>query len=64
MASTSRTQGEELKKGMVSITKFMPKERDRETLIDKAIGQIVEIVGQFKAKSTTDFLATYRNEMQ
>jgi ferritin len=64
MASTSGTQGEELTKGMVSIVEFMLKVRDREALIDKAVDRTVDIARGFGSKNITDFLATYRNEMQ
>ena len=64
MASTSGNQGEELTKGMVSVVEYMLKMRDREALIDKAVDRTVEIVGRFGGKNITDFLATYRNEMQ
>jgi dephospho-CoA kinase len=64
MASTSGTQGEELTKGMVSVVEFMLKARDREALIDKAVDRTVEIAGRFGGKNITNFLATYRNEMQ
>jgi hypothetical protein len=42
----------------------MLKERDREALIDKAVDRTVEIAGRFGGKNITDFLVTYRNEMQ
>jgi hypothetical protein len=64
MASTSGTQGEELTKGMVSVVEFMLKARDQEALIDKAVDRTVEIDGRFGGKNITNFLATYRNEMQ
>ena len=64
MASTSGNQGEELTKGMVSVVEYMLKMRDREALIDKAVDRTVEIAGRFGGKNITDFLATYRNEMQ
>ena len=64
MASTSGTQGEELTKGMVSVVEFMLKERDREALVDKAVDRTVETAGRFGGKNITNFLATYRNEMQ
>ena len=64
MASTSGNQGEELTKGMVSVVEYMLKMRDREALIDKAVDRTVEIAGRFGGKNITDFLSTYRNEMQ
>ena len=45
MTSTSRIKGQELTKGMVSIVEFMLKAGDRETLIDKAVDQTMEIAG-------------------
>ena len=51
-------------KGMVSVVEYMLKTRDREALIDEVVDQTMEIVGQFGGKNITDFLATYRNEMQ
>ena len=63
MASTSGNQGEELTKAMVSVVEYMLKMRDREALIEKA-DRTVEIAGRFGGKNITDFLATYRNEMQ
>ena len=50
-------------KGMVSVIKFMLKERDREALVDKAVDRKVEIGGRFGCKNITNFLATYWNEM-
>jgi hypothetical protein len=64
MASTSGTQGAELTKGMVYVMEFMLKVRDWEALIDKAVNRTVAIAGRFGGKNTTNFLATYRNEMQ
>ena len=57
-------QGEELIKGMIAIVEFMLKVRDREALIDKAVDRTVEVAGQFSEKNITQFLSTYRNEMQ
>ena len=51
-------------KGMVSVVEFMLKARDREALIDKAVDRTVEIAGRFSGKNITQFLSTYRNEMQ
>jgi hypothetical protein len=45
MASTSGSQGEELKNGMVSVVEFMLKARDREALINNAMDRTVEIAG-------------------
>ena len=53
-----------LRQGMVSVVEYMLKMRDREALIDKAVDRTVEIAGQFGGKNITDFLSTYRNEMQ
>ena len=64
MASTSGYQGEELTKGMVSVVEYMLKMRNREALIDKVVDRTVEIAGRFGGKNITNFLATYRNEMQ
>ena len=49
---------------MVSIVEYVLKMRDREALIDKAVDRIVDIAGRFGGNNITDFLATYRNEMQ
>ena len=38
--------------------------RDREALINKVVDRTVDIVGRFGGKNITNFLATYRNEMQ
>ena len=38
--------------------------RDREALIDKVVDRTVDIAGRFGGKNVTNFLATYRNEMQ
>ena len=64
MASTSGSQGEELMKGMVSVVEYVLKTRVQEALIDKAVDRTVEIAGRFGGKNITDFLATYRHEMQ
>ena len=65
MASTSGNEGEKLTKGMVvSVVEYMLKMRDREALINRAVDQTVEIAGRFGGKNITDFLATYRNEVQ
>ena len=64
MASTSGSQGEELTKSMVSVVEYMLKVRDREALIDKVVDHTVDIAARFGGKNVTDFLATYRNEMQ
>ena len=49
---------------MVSVVEYMLKMRDREALIDKVVDRTVEIAGWFGGKNITNFLATYRNEMQ
>ena len=64
MALTSESQGEELTIGMVSVVEYMLKMRYREALIYKVVDRTVEIARRFGGQNVTDFLVTYRNEMQ
>ena len=50
--------------GLIDRFPLMLKVRDREALIDKVVDLTVDIAGRFGGKNITDFLATYRNEMQ
>ena len=63
MASSTNTQADEVAK-LVAIVGHMIKARDNDAILDKAIDQTVEIAGQSGGRNITDFLATYKMEMQ
>ena len=63
MASSTNTQADEVAK-LVSIVEHMMRARDNDASLDKAIDRTVEIAGQFGGRNITDFLATYKIEMQ
>ena len=49
---------------LVAIVEHMMRARDNDASLDKAIDWYIEIVGQFGGRNITDFLATYKMEMQ
>ena len=49
---------------LVATVEHMTRARDNDASLDKAIVQTVEILGQFGGRNITDFLATYKTEMQ
>ena len=63
MASSSNTQGDEVVK-LVAIVEHMMRARDNDASLDKAIDRTFEIAGQFCGRNITNFLATYKTEMQ
>ena len=63
MAPLTNTEADEVAK-LVAIVGHMIKARDNDAILDKAIDQTVEIAGQSGGRNITDFLATYKMEMQ
>ena len=63
MASSTNIQVDEVAK-LVAIVEHMMRARDNDARLDKAINRTVEIAGQFDGRNITDFLGTYKKEMQ
>ena len=63
MASSTNTEADEVAK-LVAIVKHRMRARDNDASLDKVINRTVEIAGQFGGRNITDFLATYKIEMQ
>ena len=63
MASSRNTQTDEVAK-LVAIVHHIMWAWDNDASLDKAVDRTIEIAGQFGGRKITDFLATYKMEMQ